>query len=95
MIEDPRRHFVVTRAGELSRLSIVPDADRAEHYVSTVLAPARDNAAQLARSMPALASHRDRLDDWYLSLKRILAEDAAVAHSTALAPTGRRLARGA
>lgn len=96
MLDDPRRHFVVTRSDELSNLSATPESERAEHYITTGLMPARDNAAQLARFLPALATHRNRLDDWYLALQRILEQDRAAKNlTTALAPTGRRLARGA
>jgi hypothetical protein len=94
-LDDPRRHFLVSRANELSRLSTVAEPNRAEHYVTTTLTPARDNAAQLARSHPRFAAHRDHLDDWYLAFRRTLDEDAVNARSTAAAPTGRRLARGA
>lgn len=96
MLDDARRHFVVTRSNELTGLSMTPDSDRAEHYLTTALMPARDNAAQLARFLPALLSHRDRLDDWYLALRRTLEEDHTAANrTTALVPTGHRLARGA
>lgn len=96
MTEDPRRHFVVSRAGELSWLSSRPALDRAEEFLTTKLMPARDSAAQLARLIPALSSQRNRLDDWYLALRRTLDEDLAQAErSIALVPTGNRLARGA
>lgn len=96
MIDDPRRHFVVTRSSELASLSATPDVDCAEHYLTTTLMPARDNAAQLARHLPGLSTHRNRLDDWYLALRRSLDEDQAATNRTiALAPTGRRLARSA
>ncbi len=96
MVVDARRHFVVTRASELARLSATPDMDRAEHYLTTMLMPARDNAAQLARFIPGLSAHRNRLDDWYFALQRTLAEDQEAEHrTTALVPTGVRLARGA
>jgi len=95
MLDDARRHFVVTRSNELIHLSTTPDSERAEHYLTTALMPARDSAAQLARFLPALASHRNRLDDWYLSLRRTLEDDAATVRTTALVPTGHRLPRSA
>lgn len=95
VFKDPRRHFVVTRAGELAAMSGVPGADRPEHYLTTVLTPARDNAAQIARFDPKVAKHRDRLDDWYLALHRTLKDDQVSAPTTSLVPTGRRLRAGA
>lgn len=95
MIDDPRRHFVVTRAGEMSRLSMTPEADRASEYLATMLAPARDTSAQIARFMPSFIPHRDRLDDWHLALQRTIAEDAETERSIASAPTGHRFRRSA
>jgi hypothetical protein len=95
ILDDPRRHFLVTRSQELTQLSTTPDADRAEQYLTTALMPARDNAAQLARFLPGLATHRNRLDDWYLALRRTLEDDATTEHTTALVPTGRRLSQSA
>lgn len=95
ILDDPRRHFLVTRSHELTDLSTTPETDRAEHYLTTSLTPARDNAAQLARFLPDLATHRNRLDDWYLALRRTLEDDAKTNHTTALAPTGRRLSQSA
>lgn len=95
ILDDPRRHFLVTRSNELTQLSTTPEADRAEHYLTTALMPARDTAAQLARFLPALTSHRNRLDDWHLALRRTLEDDASTEHTNALVPTGRRLPRSA
>jgi hypothetical protein len=96
MVDDARRHFVVTRSDELARLSSTPALDRPEEFLTTSLMPARDNAAQLARVVPSLVAHRNRLDDWYLALRKTLDEDrAAAVHSVAMVPTGHRLARGA
>lgn len=94
-LTDPRRHFVVTRAAELTEMSVVPAGDRAEHYLTTMLRPARDNAAQIARFDASLTKHRDRLDDWNLALQRTLRDDLANAPTTSLVPTGARLRRGA
>jgi hypothetical protein len=95
VFNNPRRHFVVTRASELSDMSGIPNADRPEHYMTTSLTPARDNAAQIARFDSRVAKHRDRLDDWCLALQRTLREDQASLPTTALVPTGRRLQAGA
>lgn len=94
-LDDPRRHFVVSRSSELSQLSAAPANERAEHYLTTTLGPAKDNAAQLARFVPTLTKHRDRLVDWHLALQRTLEDDATTEQTTALVPTGRRLRRSA
>ncbi len=95
ILNNPRRHFVITRAAELAELSGVSIPDRAEHYMTRLLTPARDNTAQIARFDPAIGKHRDRLDDWYLALQRTLNEDRATMPTTALVPTGQRRRAGA
>jgi hypothetical protein len=94
-LDDPRRHFIASRSSELAQLSAVPANERAEHYLTTTLGPAKDNAAQLARFVPTLTKHRDRLVDWHLALQRTLKDDATTEQTTALVPTGRRLRRSA
>lgn len=94
-LEDPRRHFIVSRSSELTRLSATPANERAEHFLTTTLAPIKDNAAQLARFVPPLTKHRDRLVDWHLALQRTLKDDATTGSTTAMVPTGHRLRRGA
>lgn len=99
MLEDPRRHFVVSRVGELERLSTVPETARAEDYLTTVLTPASRAAAQLAQVVPTLRAdaHRNRLDSWYEAIVRTVEQDAAASTpvSTSSVPTGARLRRGA
>lgn len=93
-LDDPRRHFLVNRASETSRLSAVPEGARPEHYLSTWLRPASDRMIQVVKAAPSLAGHRVRLDNWRMTLMKLLDEGAPVA-SVALAPTGRRLRRTA
>lgn len=95
MLDDPRRHFIVTRAAEMSRLSLLPEGNRAGEYLATALTPARETSAQIARFLPSLAQHRNRLDDWHLAFSRTTVEDAETERSTALAPTGHRFRRSA
>ncbi|MEQ1699434.1 MAG: hypothetical protein ABMA25_04950 [Ilumatobacteraceae bacterium] len=95
MLADPRRHFIVTRANEMTRLSGLPESNRANDFLATILTPARETSAQIARFLPSFAPHRDRLDDWHLALQRTIAEDAETERSTALAPTGHRHRRSA
>lgn len=91
---DPRRHFLVNRASEISRLSAVPEGARPEHYLSNWLRPASDRMIQVVKAAPNLAGHRVRLDNWRMTLTKLLDEGAPTA-SVALAPTGRRLRRTA
>jgi len=93
-LSDPRRHFLVNRAAEISRLSAVPEVARPEHYLSTWLRPASDRMIQVVKAAPDLAGHRVRLDNWRLTLTKLLDEGAPAA-SAALVPTGRRLGRTA
>ena len=94
-VRDSRRHFIVTRTAELAGMSGVPIPDRPEYYLTNMLSPARDLAAQIARSVPQASKHRDRLDDWYLALKHTREDDLASKPSSSLVPTGHRMSAGA
>lgn len=96
MVSDPRRHFVVTRSRELLRMSNVPAPDRGDHYVRSVLLPAVNQSARLARVDETYGRHRDRLLAWSEALDRTLEEDAAkTTQSTSGVPTGHRYRVGA
>ena len=64
MLTDPRRHFVVTRAQEVARVSSVPSTMRRQIYMEEVLRPATDLAFQASRAFPALDKQRRRLESW-------------------------------
>lgn len=72
MIADPRRHFVVSRADELARLSAIPDLVRPEQYLASWLRPASDRMIQLEKAEPSLGAHRARLDRWRTALSTML-----------------------
>jgi len=70
MIADPRRHFVLTRVGEVSSLSKLPPTLRATEYLERALRPATD---KLGRAMQydfdeslkgTLERTRRKLDGW-------------------------------
>lgn len=93
-IADPRRHFVVSRADELARLSAIPDLVRPEQYLASWLRPASDRMIQLEKAEPALGAHRARLDRWRTALSTML-ERNEVPASASPVPEGRRMRRSA
>lgn len=91
MLDDPRRHFVVSRSLEVARISKVPAGARPEHYLTTWLRPASDRAVQVAKADPDLIVHRERLDNWRVTLSTMLESAGSKASPGVLVPTGRRL----
>ena len=90
MIDDPRRHFVISRALEVARISNVPAGVRAENYLTTWLRPASDRAVQVAELGPELMTHRKRVDDWRVTVSTMLENPELEMSSQSLVPTGRR-----
>jgi hypothetical protein len=90
MINDPRRHFVVQRSAEITKLSKTPRELRAGIYMEEFLRPASDAAVRAAKAEPALESARKRLDGWRGTLGAILADSPPVSFSPPAA--GRRVA---
>ena len=84
MLADPRRHFLITRSGEVGELASVPAELRPEHYLSTWLRPASDRIIRAARVLPELAKQRGRLDDWRETLSDIRTLDAQSRPSVSL-----------
>jgi hypothetical protein len=76
MLDDPRRHFVVTRSEEVADLARIPTELRASQYMETWLRPASDRATKAMRVDPSLEGHRNRIDAWRATLGSILQEDA-------------------
>lgn len=75
MLTDPRRHFVVTRAQEVARVSSVPSTLRRQIYMEEVLRPATDLALQASRAFPALDKQRRRLESWRGTLSAVSREN--------------------
>lgn len=68
MLNDPRRHYLITRMKEVSRLSRVPGSHRAAQYLDDFLRPATDLALLAVRVEPALKPVQKRLESWRLVL---------------------------
>ncbi|MGH7389694.1 MAG: hypothetical protein ACREM3_09595 [Candidatus Rokuibacteriota bacterium] len=74
MLGDPRRHFLLTRMGEVSMIGSAPGSLRASEYLDKILRPATD---RLGRALQApvdsgirdrLEKERRRLDGWRYTL---------------------------
>lgn len=89
MTADPRRHFVLRRAGEVSYYSRPPEPVRAGLYLEEFLRPATDLALRGARVTPALDPTRRRLEGWRRTLGA-LHQDGLPATSS-LVPRGQRV----
>lgn len=93
MIDEPRKHYLITRGGELGSLSSMPEPLRAGRYLEEFLRPASDLAVRAARALPALESHRKRLDGWRETLGALHARDVDSAITYSRAPDGSRISR--
>ncbi len=88
MLGNPRRHFIITRAQEVGRVSSVPVALRRQIYMDNFLRPATDLALQATRLYPGLESQRRRLESWRGTLGAVARENPLKSWSQA--PDGRR-----
>lgn len=93
MLDDPRRHFLVSRSHEIEQLSRIPEADRADHYLEKWLRPASDRATMATRLNAKLLTQRKRLDRWRESLGELRARDRAKAPSLSPIPARKRIRR--
>jgi hypothetical protein len=92
MLADPRRHFVIQRAAEVSRLSRAPSTLRPQLYMDDFLRGATDLALQAAKVDPSLASSQRRLESWRIALGGLLRDGISVPADVAV-PSGRRIIR--
>lgn len=88
MLGDPRKHFVVTRAREVARVSSVPVTLRRQTYLEDFLRPATDLALQASRVYPELDKQRRRLESWRGTLSAVGRENPLKSWSQP--PDGRR-----
>jgi hypothetical protein len=72
MIRDPRRHFVIRRAGEVERIGgVAPDA-RGTMYVNDVVRRGAVLSGPAARVAPELVPVQRRLERWHGTLEALL-----------------------
>lgn len=90
MIADPRRHFVLTRMGEVSSLSNFPPTLRPTEYLERVLRPATDKLGRamqydLDKSLKStLERTRRKLDGWRDTLGEMSRTQPAITLSKVL-----------
>jgi hypothetical protein len=87
MIQNPRRHFVVQRVAEVTKLSRTPRELRANLYMDDFLRPASDAAVRARKAEPSLGSVQKRLDSWRGALGALLVENPTTSYSAT--PSGR------
>lgn len=89
MVDNPVRHSLVQRSGEVRRLGIVPEERRAQHFLEETLRPATD-AAVFAESLPfesqeplakRMSDNRKVLERLRLGLGRFVQEGPVVVFS--------------
>ncbi|HUO06230.1 MAG TPA: hypothetical protein VMU16_13615 [Candidatus Binataceae bacterium] len=88
-LDDPRRHFIVTRAREVARISSVPVTRRRQIYLEEIVRPATDLALQASRVFPALDKQRRRVESWRGTLGAVERENPLQSWSEP--PNGRRV----
>lgn len=89
MEADPKRHFLLRRAGEVNFYSRPPEPVRAGLYLEEFLRPATDLALRAARVDSALEPTRKRLEGWRQILGAMHAQ--GLPRSSAVAPQGHRI----
>jgi hypothetical protein len=71
MIDNPRRHFLISRIREVHKLSVVPESLRCTQYMEAFLRPATDFAARGERYYPKLGATRKKLEAWRFTLGKM------------------------
>ncbi len=92
MLADSRRHFIHTRAQEVSRISSVPIGLRRQIYMEDFLRPATDRALQATRVYPELEAQRRRLESSRGTLGAVARDNPLKSWSGA--PDGKRVRNG-
>jgi hypothetical protein len=93
MLADPRRHFLMQRSREISRLAAAPVELRASFYMDEILRPATDLAIRAVQVLPSLETTRHRLEGWRHALGAQLRTSAITSYSPPA--VGGRFLRGA
>jgi len=89
MIMYPKRHFLLRRTAEISRLSALPETVRASRYMEEILRPATDQMAKAVKAAEHLETTRQRLDMLRSVLGAILEDSQPVSFSAV--PEGKRI----
>ena len=88
MVQDPRRHFVIQRMGEVGRLSQVAKEARANVYLEETLRPATDRLPRVLRAnldqdtLKKLENGRQKLGRWRETLGHLARHQSATTFST-------------
>lgn len=72
MLANPKRHFLITRIREVSKIGNLPEALRPRIYLDEFLRPATDLAIKAADIEPSLMSTRKKLESWRVMLSSML-----------------------
>jgi hypothetical protein len=91
MIADPRRHFLLRRAGEVARLSRAPSTVRPQLYLDEFLRPATDLGIRAAQVDESLVRVQRKLEGWRVTLGALVSE--GVVPPAVRVPEGRRAVR--
>ena len=89
MTAEPRRHFVLTRMGEVATIGGVPPGLRAGAYLDKILRPATDKlgrALQLpleAATREKFETERRKLDGWRNTLGEMARTDPGTTYAAA------------
>lgn len=89
MVENPRRHFLISRDREVNALARAPLRLRSALYMTNFLRPASDLAVRAAKVEPALERVAQRLESWHAALSALLESGQPASFSPAA--VGRRL----
>jgi hypothetical protein len=91
MIDDPRRHFLLRRSGEVARLSRAPSTVRPQLYLDEFLRPATDLGLRAAQVDESLTRVQRKLESWRVTFGALVSE--GLVPPAVRVPNGRRVIR--
>lgn len=91
MIGNPRRHFLISRIGEVRTLSNTPENFRTNYYMDEFLRPATDYALRAEHTLAKFSTLRKRLEAWRFVLSKMTPLQPGTSISKA---PSRRMERG-
>jgi hypothetical protein len=101
MIQNPRRHFIISRMLEIDHLSRIPPDMRPQAYLDEFLRPATDRASRaLSADLPEalhgkIEKTRRRLDGWRATLGEMAQQGAPQSYAAPVERRVHRLEKGA